>query len=173
MRPLKSVNFTYVTREDRVLATINPGDSEAWSCWLTMRLVLSLLERAAEFLASTSALVRQAPTDVRGELVTFEREAAAAMTAKAMSNTLPNILKASATVAELAELLTISSRADGFRVELRGEKGGGAAGLLARAELQRFLQMLQAEVARAGWLGMPAKSSTVAAENIILKPVRH
>src|ERR1700694_4153170 len=54
VRALKSVNFSYVAEEDRVLAAINPGDPEAWSCWLTRRLVLALLERAAEFLASTS-----------------------------------------------------------------------------------------------------------------------
>jgi hypothetical protein len=171
---LKSVNFSYVTGEDRILAAINPGDPAAWSCWLTRRLTLALLERTAEFLASTSALVRQAPADVRGELVTFEREAAIAMTARAMSNTPAKVLETSATTAELAERLSISGQEDGFRVELRGEKGGGAAGLLTRAELQRFLQMLQAEVAKAEWLVTPAKlSAATGPEKIEPKPVRH
>jgi len=174
VRELKSVNFSYMAGQDRVLAAINPGTAEAWSCWLTRRLVLALLQRAAEFLAATSALVRQAPADLRGELVTFEREAAFATTAKAMSSTPADVLKASATEAELAERLTISSQANGFRVELRGEKGGEAAGLLARAELQRFLQMLQNEVANAGWLDSPVKSAAAVADGEAgRKPVRH
>ena len=174
MRELKSVNFSYMAGEDRILAAINPGDPEAWSCWLTRRLVLALLERATEFLATTSVLVRQAPADVRGEMITFEREAAMAMTAKAMSSTPTNVLKASATAAELAERLTISGQAHGFRVELQGEKGGAAAGLLARAELQRFLQMLQAEAAKGSWLDTAVKSpGAMAAEKTGLKPVRH
>jgi hypothetical protein len=172
-RALKSVNFSYVAEEDRILAAINPGRPEAWSCWLTRRLVLALLERATGFLASTSHLMQQAPANVRDELVTFEREVAMAKTAPAMSVTPPDVLKASARAAELAERLTISSQADGFRVELRGERGGGAAGLFLRAELQRFLQMLQAEVVKAGWLDTPAKSSVAAAEETGPKPVRH
>jgi hypothetical protein len=173
-RALKSVNFSYVAEEDRVLAAINPGDPEAWSCWLTRRLVLALLERAAEFLASTSHLMQQAPANVRGELVTFEREVAMAKTARAMSVTPAVVLKASARAAELAVRLTISSQADSFRVELQGERGGGAAGLFARAELQRFLQMLQDEVAKAGWFGTAATSSAApAAEETGPKPVRH
>jgi hypothetical protein len=174
VRALKSVNFSYVAEEDRILAAINPGDPEAWSCWLTRRVVLALLERTAEFLASTSHVMRQAPANVRGELVTFEREIAMAKTARAMSVTPTDVLKASARSAELAVRLTISSQADKFRVELLGERGGGAAGLFARAELQRFLQMLKAEVAKAGWFGTPAESSvTPAAEETGPKPVRH
>jgi hypothetical protein len=136
VRVLKSVNFTYMPGEDRILAAINPGDPESWSCWLTRRLVLALLERSAEFLANTSTLLQQAPADARSELVTFEREAAMAMTARAMTKTPPDVLKTSATTAELAERLTISSQADSFRVELRGEKGGGATGSFTRVELQ-------------------------------------
>jgi hypothetical protein len=174
VRVLKSFTFAYVAGEDRVLATINPGDPESWSCWLTRRLVLALLERAAEFLTSTSALIRQAPADVRGEFVTFEREAAIAMTTRAMSKTPADVIKASATAAELAERLTISSQADHFRVELQGGRGGGAAGLLTRAEMQRFLLMLQTEVARASWLGAPTSAATgPAAEETGPKPVRH
>jgi hypothetical protein len=174
MRVLKSVNFSYVAGEDRVLAAINPGGPEAWSCWLTRRLVLALLDRAAEFLASTSAMIRQAPAEVRRELVTFEREAAIASTAKAMSKTPADVLKTVASAAELAERLTISSQANSYRVELRGERGGGAAGLLTRAELQRFFQMLQAEVAKAGWFSTPASwSAAPVTEEPGPKPVRH
>jgi hypothetical protein len=170
---LKSVNFSYVAEQDRILAAVNPGGPDAWSCWLTRRLVLALLERAAGFLASTSPVMQQAPANVRDELATFEREVAMAKTAAAMSVTPTDVLKASASAAELAERLTISSQADGFHVELRGERGGGAAGLFLRTEVQRFLQMLQAEVTRAGWLNISATPPVAAAEQTGPKPVRH
>jgi hypothetical protein len=174
VRVLKSVNFSYVAAEDRILAAINPGGPEAWSCWLTRRLVLALLDRTSEFLASTSPLRQQAPAEVRGELAAFEREAAMASTARAMSTTPADVLKTSESTAELAEGLKISSQADGFRVALQGEKGGGAAGFLARTELQRLLQMLQAEVAKASWIGTPDKSSAgTTIEAAGPKPVRH
>jgi len=174
VRVLKSINFSYAAAEDRILAAINPGGPEAWSCWLTRRLVLALLDRTSEFLASTSPLVRQVPVAVRGELATFEREAAMASTARAMSTTPPDVLKASKTAAELAEGVKISSQPNGFRVELQGENGIGAAGLLTRAELQRVLQMLQAEAINASWFAAqdkaPAGTTSDAAGP---KPVQH
>jgi hypothetical protein len=172
-RALKSVNFSYVAEEDRVLAAINPGGPEAWSCWLTRRVVLALLARAAEFLASTSHVMQQAPASVRGELVTFEREVAMAKTAKAMSVTPPAVLKASAREAELVVRVTISGQADNFRIELQGEKGGGAAGLFSRAEVQRVLQMLKVAVAKADWFGTPAAPVDPGAGETGPKPVRH
>jgi hypothetical protein len=172
VQALKSVNFSYVAEEDRILAAINPGRPEAWSCWLTRRLVLALLDRAAGFLASTSPLMRQAPATARNEVATFEREVAMAKTAKAMTVTPTKVLKASASAAELVKRLTISNHANGFRVELQGERGGGAAGLFTRAELQRFLQMLQAEVAKAVWSGTPTNPQAAAAEQTASKPVR-
>ena len=174
MRVLKSITFFYGTREDRVLAAINSGKPEAWSCWLTRRLALVLHERAVNLLASTSALAQRAPADIRGELVAFERDAAIAKTAKAMSHTPADVLKTSRTAAELVQRLTISSQGDNFRVELLGESGGGAAGVVARAELQRILQMLQTEIVKADWLGTSAKSAaTPATEETGLKPARH
>ena len=174
VRVLKSINFSYVAVEDRILAAINPGGPEAWSCWLTRRLVLALLDRTSEFLASTSPVVQQVPAAVRGELATFEREAAMASTARAMSTTPADVIKASKIAAELAEGLKISSQPNGFRVELQGEKAVGAAGLFTRAELQRFLQMLQAEVAKASWFEAPDKASAGSTgEAVSPKPVRH
>ena len=174
MRVLTSVTFVYDTREDRILAAINAGHPEAWSCWLTRRLALALLDRAAEYLSSTSALAQRAPADLRGEFVAFEREAAIAKTATAMSNTPADVLKSSATVAELVERLTISNQGDRFRLELHGQSGGGAAGAPTRAELQRILQMLQAEVAKSSWLATPTKSSDVPATDAAApKPIRH
>ena len=171
MRLLKSVTFVYGSREDRILAAINAGSPEAWSCWLTRRLVLVLLERAAELVASTSALAQRAPAEARGELVAFERDAAIVNTAKAMSRTPPDVLKTSGATAELVDRLTISSQGDNFRMELRGESGDGAASVVARAELQRILQMLQTEVAKANWSVNSAVPS--AANEPAPNPARH
>ena len=174
MRELRSINFSYMTGEDRILAIVNPGDPAAWSCWLARRLVLALFEHTEKFLASTSSLMKQAPTGARCELIAFEREAAMAITANAISKTPADVINTSATLAELADRLTISSQANKIRVELRGKRRGAAAGLLSRAELQRILQMLQVEVARAGWSGTPANPSTVpATEEKGPKPFRH
>ena len=40
--------------------------------------MLALLERTAELLTTTSALARQSPVELRGELAAFERDAAMA-----------------------------------------------------------------------------------------------
>jgi hypothetical protein len=174
MRTLTSLTFIYVPREDRVLAAINAGHPDAWSCWLTRRLSLAVLDRATDYLATKSELAQRAPAEIRGELVAFERDAAIAKTAAAMSVTPPAILNQSATTAELGDRLTISQHGAGFRLELRGQGEGGAAAMLKPAELQRILQMLQVEVNKAGWLVAPAKpqaAQTAAAPDT--KPVRH
>ena len=172
MRILKSVTFVYATREDRVLAAINAGSPEAWSCWLTRRLVLVLLERAAGLVTNTSALAQRAPAEARGELVAFEREAAIVNTAKAMSKTPPNVLQTSAPKAELVDRVTISSQGESFRMELVGEGGEGAAGVVARAELQRILQMLQTEVIKAQW-SVKAPTAAPSPDATEPKPARH
>lgn len=174
MKVLTTVTFVYDTREDRMLAAVNAGRPDAWSCWLTRRLALALLDRAAEYLSSTSALVQRAPADLRGEFVAFERDAAISKTAGAMSSTPADVLKSSTIGAELAERLTISNQGDRVRLELRGQSGGGAEGAPTRAEFQRILQMLQAEVANAGWLATPAKSQPAPATDATTpKPFRH
>jgi hypothetical protein len=174
VRVLKSVTFVYATREDRILAAINAGHPEAWSCWLTRRLVLVLLERAAKLLATTSPLAQRAPSEARGDIVAFERDAAIAHTAKAMSPTPPDLVKTSGTAAELVDRVTISGQEGHFRVELVGDSGDGAAGAVARSELQRILQMLQGEVVKAGWLNAPANAPAApAAEEPGPKPARH
>src|SRR5579863_7973125 len=172
-RALKSVTFVYVPREDRILAAINAGRADAWSCWLTRRLALAVLERTTDFVTSSSNLAQRAPADLRGEMAAFEREAAIAKTAPAMSVTTGTVLNVTAEAAELAERLTISQQANGFHFELRGLRGDGAAGLVARAELQRILQMLQAEIAKAGWIAAPALPQDQAAAKPAAKPARH
>ena len=174
MRVLKTVTFVYRSSEDRVLAAINAGKPEAWSCWLTRRLVLVLLERTAELLANTSALAQRAPAEIRGELVAFERDAAIANTAKAMSLTPGKVLKTSRNAAELVERLMISGLGDKFRLKFQGEGGGGAASVIGRDDLQRILQMLQTEVSKAAWLDTSSKSPTAANTELTNpKPVRH
>jgi len=173
-RALRSVTFVYVPREDRILTAINAGHSDAWSCWLTRRLALAVLERTTNYIAGSSNLAQRAPADLRGEMVAFERDAAIAKTAGAMSNTPGAILTSTAATAELADRLTISQHGDGFRLELRGQIDEGVAGVLKRAELQRLLQMLQAEIAKAAWLAAPAKPQTAPAPTAPdTKPARH
>ncbi len=108
LRILKTITFVYAPQEDRIAAAINAGSPDAWSCWLTRRLALAVLERATEYLANTSGLAQRAPADLRSEAIAFEREAAIAKTAPAMSQTPPEILKSGAVAAELADRLTIA-----------------------------------------------------------------
>ena len=70
--------------------------------------------------------------------------------------------------------MTITPAGESFRLELLGLNGAGAAALFKLVELQRMLQMLQAEVAKAGWLLSPAKPQT-SAEPVTAdpKPFRH
>ena len=175
LRVLTTVTFVYEPREDRIAAAINAGRPDAWSCWLTRRLALALLDRATGYLTKTSDLAQQAPADMRGEFAAFEREAAIASTAGAMTKTPAEVLKSSASAAELAERLTISRHSKGgFKVELRGQSGDGAEGLLTRAEMQRLLQMLRSVVASADWAVAPSKpESSPPAVASVAKPVRH
>jgi len=61
LRTLKTITFVYAPQEDRIAAAINAGGPDAWSCWLTRRLALAVLERATEYLANTSDLAQRAP----------------------------------------------------------------------------------------------------------------
>jgi hypothetical protein len=81
LRGLTNLTFVYVPREDRIMAAINAGRPDTWSCWLTRRLSLAVLERTADYLASKSDLAQKAPADFRGEAIAFEREAAIIKTA--------------------------------------------------------------------------------------------
>src|SRR3954447_16675196 len=152
MPALRSITFSYRSREDRVLAAVNLGQPDAWACWLTRRLALAMLERAQKFVATTSPLAQRTAPDHRSELAAFERDAALAKTAPAMSVPAADALKSSAAAAELVERMTITQQGEGFRLEFHGERGGEAAGPRARAELQRILRMLEAEVGKAAWV---------------------
>ena len=56
----------------------------AWSCWITRR-GSRVAAKAGELLATTSALAQRAMPKHRDDLAAFEREAAMAQTATAMS----------------------------------------------------------------------------------------
>jgi hypothetical protein len=163
LRVLKTLTFVYVPREDRVMAAINAGHADAWACWLTRRVALAMLERTPQYLQSKSDLTQRAPANLRTDIATFEREAAIAKTAGAMSITPPNVLSQSAAAAELADRLSITQAGEGFRFELVGLSGTGAASVFKPDELQRMLQMLQGEVVKAGWTTPPAASQAAAA----------
>jgi hypothetical protein len=60
LRALKTVTFLYVPPEDRIAGAINAGHPDAWSCWLTRRLALAVLERATDYIANTSNLAQRA-----------------------------------------------------------------------------------------------------------------
>jgi len=174
VQALTSVTFLYGVQEDRILAAINPGRPDAWSCWLTRRVTLLLLDRITELLANTSSLTQRTPAPLRGEIMAFEHAAAMAKTAERMSRTPADVLNASAAAAELVKSMTLTSQGDLFRVELTGFNGGGAEGVLARVGLQRVLQMLQDEVTKAGWLPADRKAQPVlAADEQSSAPRRH
>lgn len=153
LQALRTITFVYSSREDRVRAAINAGAADAWSCWITRRLALALLGKANEFLVNTSSLMQRAAPEHRTDLASFEREAAMAQTAKAMSQTPQDILTPppTASAAELAQAVTITKRGERYQVDIRGEAGGGVSGLLTRAELQRIMQMLQEVAVKAAW----------------------
>ena len=171
---LKSITFAYDSREDRVLAVVNPGHPPTWSCWLTRRLVLALLENGTKFLVNTSTLVQRAAPDARREIAAFEHEAAVAKTASAMSVTPPEVLKMTVAAAELIHQVTLTQQGERIRMELRGIAGGGSEAGLARVELQRVLDMLHAEVVKAAWSVAPATPQPASQpEEPAPKPARH
>ena len=172
MPTFKTITFDYRPQEDRVLAAINLGRVDSWSCWLTRRLSLAVLERAGTLLASTSLLAKRAGPTYQGELVAFEKDAAMAATAKAVSPTPRDVLDACAAGAELAVKVTMTAKGEHLSVELLGERGGQVTGLLLRVEVQRILRMLQLEVERGNWIiGPPAAPAAVHPGPA--NPVRH
>ena len=93
-----------------------------------------------------------------------------AATAKGMSPTPRDALNASAPGAELAAKLTITPQGERLRIELAGDRGGTATGLLLRADFQRILRMLEAEVLRGKWVIV---AETPAQQTDAPKPARH
>jgi hypothetical protein len=100
LRTLKTITFVYAPQEDRIAAAINAGRKP----------VPTFQDQA--LMPCRLGLAQRAPADLRSEAIAFEREAAIAKTAPAMSQTPPNILKSSAVAAELADRLTIAREQD-------------------------------------------------------------
>lgn len=163
MRTINAIALAYDAAQDRVLAVVNPGGLNSWSYWLTRRLILQLLGRLPAAVAATSKVAQQAPVEYRGELATFEREAAIAKTAAAMSKTDNGVLRMNATAAELAVTVSLEDKGDMLRLILVGERGGQAAGQMSRPDLQRIFHMLEQEVAKAEWV-VPAPPPEAAAD---------
>jgi hypothetical protein len=135
---------------------------------------LAWLAKSGKFLTNTSTLVQRAAPEHRGDLATFEREAAIAQTAPSMSATPSNVLKPSTVSAELMETVTWSQKGEHYQIEIRGNGGGGAKSVLTRAELQRITQMLHEVVGKAAWTAASAtpQAAPVAAQTPAT-PVRH
>ncbi|MGE0577819.1 hypothetical protein [Reyranella sp.] len=159
MRTINAIALAYDSAQDRVLAVINPGGLNSWSYWLTRRLILQLLGRLPAALAATSKVAKQAPAEYRGDLAAFEREVAVAKTAPAMSKTDDSVLRMNATTAELAVTVALKDMGETLRIALIGERGGQAAGVMSRPDLQRIIHMLELEVAKAEWVVKPAPSA--------------
>ena len=113
-------------------------------------------------LAATSKVAQQAPVEYRGELAAFEREAAIAKTQPAMSKTDNGVLRMNAAAAELAVTVSLEDKGDTLRFILIGERGGQAAGVMSRPDLQRIFFMLEQEVVKAEWLATPAPPAAAA-----------
>ena len=175
MRLLKALALSYNPVQDRIVAVVNPGALDSWSFWLTRRLVLALLGRVPQELEKTSPLAKQAPSAIRPDLVAFEKEAAIASTASFMTQTPPDIMRVNAEAAELAVKVTLTGQGDVYRLEIQGERGGGAGGNLQRMELQRILQMVEEEEAGKGhWLSAAvAAAPAIDAPAPAPKRVRH
>jgi hypothetical protein len=172
MPTVKTITFSYRPKEDRLLAGINLGQPDVWACWLTRRLSLAVVAGWKKFLADTSRLAQQTASDHRQELAEFEREAGLAATAKSISPTPAQAVMAISNTAELAERLTISQQGEHFRLELAGDRGGMAAAVIQRAELQRILRMLEEEISKASWVA-PAATPQVLPQEGAPKPARH
>lgn len=152
MRSIKTITFVYEPREDRILAAINAGRPDAWACWLTRRMVLPLLERGSSFVAGASQLVKRTPNNIRGEMISFERDAAIATTEKAMSPTPPTVVKDNRGGAVLLQCITIKQQGEKFLLQLCQEIDVDAEATLTSSELQRILLMLEMEAGKANWM---------------------
>jgi hypothetical protein len=170
LKQLKTVTFAYVTKEDRILAAVNPGSLDAWSCWLTRRTVLVLLGNTGDMLRTTSPLAARISTGYWGEIFEFEREAALVSTSSDMTRTTIDVLKDSASSAELIQQITVQHRSGGFVVALVGTNSGAGASF-DRSQMQRLIQMLETEVTKASWFDN--QMSPPADGRPIEKPVSH
>jgi hypothetical protein len=157
---LKTVTFIYDIREDRILAAINAGDTDSWSCWLTRRMALALLAKADEFLSKTSKLLQNATAETREQLISFEREAALVQTAGSVKRTPNDVILDRPRAAELLHEVTLNQRGTIYEIILKAEVGRGSVATVNRAELQRIMQMMRDVAAKANWELAQGKSTS-------------
>jgi hypothetical protein len=170
---LQTLTLNYDAQQDRILVVSNVGKPDAWSCWLTRRLAIAILQRAANFVVETSPVAKSAPAEFRGDVASFEREAALAQTAGAMSRTDDTVVKQAAPAAELIDRFTVNSHGEAIRLELHGDRGGQVIGDMARPQFQRVLQMVADEAAKAEWLAVVAPRAEGPAGEPAPAPLRH
>lgn len=166
-----SLTLDYELSEDRILAVINAGGEEPFAYWLTRRMTLNLIDRANPYLDRMSPVAGQTPSDLRGDLAEMERQVALARTAGAVSRTPADVMARAAAAADLAIEITITKKAKGFVLQLRGRTGGQASVVWSRDHLRRIVDMLENLAARAGWRGGEAVAPNQTQETA--KPVRH
>jgi hypothetical protein len=164
---LKTIAFVYDLREDRILAAVNAGTSERWSCWVTRRMAMAWLAKVSEFVAKTSTLAPRTSAASLKDLALFEHDAALAQTASSLSPTPPNVLATNGATAKLLHTVTFDQRGDNFRMILKGEIDFGAMATLNRSELQRITQMLQDTAAKANWLGEQPQSEAASPSTVV------
>jgi hypothetical protein len=97
-----------------------------------------------------------------------------AQTAQAMSPTPQDVFRTPPADTELLETLTWSQRGERYQLEIKGNRGGGAVGVLTRSELQRIMQMLQEVVGKCGWTtAADAPQDVTAPVSVPASPIRH
>lgn len=174
MRALKAISFTYEARQDRILVVVNPDTPQIWSGWLTRRMGVMVLGRAATLLADNSRALPLASPNSHRAIEAFKRETALAATEAAMTSTAATVLVRVARMATLVEQIAISPEGDRFRLAIRGADGEGTSGLLTNIELQRVVHMIEREAIRADWLGHSSEArSKLHLMSADQKPVRH
>ena len=161
MRVLRAIALAYRPKQDRILAVINPGQDDTWSCWLTRRLVLDVIRRAAPFVETSSPLAQRSPADLRSEVIAFEREAALASTAPSLTRTDDAQVRKGVETAELADRISISQHRRQAPIGAAWRRRNQSGCRARPRRLQRVLQMLEREGMRAAWLSTPAGESHV------------
>ena len=123
MRSPSSITLHYDANEDRILIAINAGSPEVAAYWLTRRLALKLVQAANPYLDRMSPVLSKAPTAVRRELATMDREVALASTQKNLRATPNTVLNGASKLAELARELVIVQKKPGFALNFHGRSG--------------------------------------------------
>jgi hypothetical protein len=160
MSGFSTITPRYDASEDRLLIALNVGQEGEWACWLTRRMVLTALAALRRYLAKSSPVAARASFEYRGDVAAMERAAAYTKTRKSISQTPNEKLTSVKHTGELAVHFSLRPQGDSFLFRLRGRAGGEAHGLLARAELQTLLVIIETETLQAGWMSPPAAAMT-------------